>query len=195
MRVVFIADPQKAWELVSHNPTRLDWLEERAIPLKTWHDCALRHWLADSNFPSDQKIREKITAVTGNWSTLLQDFYRLSQSKPLHWEDSLQKLKERLDDLGRARELAQLMGFDDSQPLRERVLRDLAVLEEASAEDLSTIVEGASTTMVNRILHWADLLSLASPVGKKDDGKDYWSVDPMVKSILLCHTGKDAALS
>jgi hypothetical protein len=71
----------------------------------------------------------------------------------------------------------------------------LAILEKASAEDLSTIVEGASTTMVNRILHWARLLSLASSVGKKDDGKDYWSVDPMVKSILLCHTGKDAALS
>ena len=195
MRVVFIADPQKAWELVNQNPTRLDWLEERAIPLKTWHDSALRHWLEDSNFPSDQKIREKITAVTGNWSTLLQDFYRLSQSDPLRWEDSLQKLEERLDDPGRARDLAQLMGFDGSQPLRERVLRDLAILEKASAEDLSTIVEGASTTMVNRILHWARLLSLASSVRKKDDGKDYWSVDPMVKSLLLCHGGKDAALS
>lgn len=195
MRVVFIAAPQKAWELVSQNPTRLDWLEELAIPLKTWHDSALRHWLEDSNFPSDQKIREKITAVTGNWSTLLQDFYRLSQSDPLHWEDSLQKLKERLDDLGRARELSQLMGFDGSQPLQEQVLHGLAVLEEASAEDLSTIVEGASSTMVNQILHWADLLSLASPVGKKDDGKNYWSVDPVVKSILLRHGGKDAALS
>lgn len=195
MRVVFITDPQKAWQLVSQDSSGLVGLEERAIPLKTWHDCALRHWLEDSNFPSDKKIREKIKAVTGNWSTLLQDFYQLSQSDPLHWEDSLQKLKERLDDPGRAREFAQLMGFDGSQPLRERVLRDLAVLEEASAEDLSTIVEGASSTMVNRILHWADLLSLASPVGKKDDGKDYWSVDPVVKSILLRHTGKDAALS
>ncbi|MDL5055387.1 RNA polymerase sigma factor RpoD [Oscillatoria laete-virens NRMC-F 0139] len=194
MRVVFIANPQKAWELVNQNPNRLYWLEERAIPLKTWHDSALRHWLEDSNFPSDQRIRENITAVTGNWSTLLQDFYRLSQSDPLHWENSLQELKERLNDPGRARELVQLMGFDGSQPLRERVLRDLAVLEEASAEDLSTIVEGVSSTMVNRILHWADLLSLASPVGKKDDGKDYWSVDPVVKSILLRYGGKDVAL-
>ena len=184
MRVVFIADPQKAWQLVSQNSTGLVGLEERAIPLKTWHDSALRHWLEDFNFPSDKKIREKIKAVTGNWSTLLQDFYQLSQSAPLHWEDSLQKLKERLDEPGRARELAQLMGFDGSQPLRERVLRDLAVLEEASAEDLIAIVEGASTTMMNRILRWADLLRLASPVGKKDDGKDYWSVDPVVKSIL-----------
>jgi RNA polymerase sigma factor (RpoD-like family) len=195
MRVVFIANPQKAWELVNQNPTRLDWLEERAMPLKTWHDSALRHWLEDSNFPSDQKIREKITAVTGNWSTLLQDFYRLSQSDPLHWEDSLQNLKERLDDPRRARELVQLMGFDNSQPLRERVLRDLAVLEEASAEDLMTIIEDVSTTMVNQIFRWADLLSLASPIGKKSDGKDYWSVDPVVKSIFLGPGGKDATLN
>ncbi len=185
MRVVFIADPQKTWELVSQNSNGLVGLEERAIPLKTWHDSALRHWLEDLNFPSDQKIREKIKAVTGNWSTLLQDFYQLSQSDPLHWFDSLQKLKERLDDPGRTRELAQLMGFDGSQPLQERVLRDLAVLEEASAEDLIDIIgEGTSPKLVNQILGWADLLSLASPVGKKDDGKDYWSVNPVVKSIL-----------
>ena len=180
MRVVFIADPQKAWQLVSQNSTRLDWLEERAIPLKTWRDCALHHWLEDSNFPSEQKIREKITAVTGNWSTLLQDFYQLSQSDPLRWEDSLQKLKERLDEPEFACELAQSIGFDGSQPLREQVLRDLADLEKASAEDLIDLVEGASTRVVNQILIWADLLSLA----KKDDGKDYWSVDPMVRRIL-----------
>jgi RNA polymerase sigma factor (RpoD-like family) len=185
MRVVFIADPQKAWQLVSQNSNGLGWLEEQAIPLKTWHDCALRHWLEDSNFPSDQKIREKITAVTGNWSTLLQDFYRLSQSEPLRWEDSLRKLEERLDDPGRARELAQSMGFDSSQPQREQVLEVLAVWGEASAEDLIDIIgEGTSTNLVNQILSWAELLSLASPLGKKDDGKDYWSVDPLVRRIL-----------
>ena len=185
MRVVFIADPKKAWQLVSQNSTELGWLEERAIPLKTWHDSALRHWLEDSNFPSDQKIREKIKAVTGNWSTLLQKFYQLSQPNPLHWEDSLQKLKEQLDDPGRARELAQLMGFDGSQPQREQVLQVLAVWGEASAEDLINIIgEGTSTKLVNQILSWADLLSLASPLGKKDDGKDYWSLDPAVRRIL-----------
>jgi len=185
MRVVFIADPKKAWQLVSQDSTKLGWLEERVIPLKTWHDSALRHWLEDSNFPSNQKIREKIKAVTGNWSTLLQKFYQLSQSNPLHWEDSLQKLKEQLDDPGRARELAQLMGFDGSQPQREQVLQVLAVWGEASAEDLIDIIgEGTSTNLVNQILRWADLLSLASPLGKKDDGKDYWSLDPVVRRIL-----------
>jgi len=181
-RVVFIANPQMAWDLVSQNATGVDSLVSKEVTifsLKPWHDAALRQWLEDCDFTAkDQEIRKIVTEVTGNWPTLLQNLYKRSKADH-NWEHNLQELKKSLTHSDVIRELADSMGFDCSYPQRRLILRDLATLEEASAEELIGIVEGTSAEIVNQTLRWAEMLRLAFPVGS-----DKWRVDPLVGRIL-----------
>ena len=48
---------------------------------------------------------------------------------------------------------------------------------------LVALVDDIQPDVVTAVLRWADLLSLAYPVGKKD-GKNYWRVEPVVGRIL-----------
>ncbi|GGA23848.1 AAA family ATPase [Okeania sp. KiyG1] len=181
-KIVFMGNFVQAWQSISYN------LKERELTtftLKPWSDAALRHWLDDCHFDSEPTIREKITNVTGNWSFLLQQFYQLTNSEPSQWEEALNNLEQQLQTPEFVREVYLLMGFDDSQPQRQQVLKALANWEnEASVEDLIVLVEDISPEIVNQTLQWADLLSLATPVGSKNDCKNYWRVDPVVGRIL-----------
>ncbi|XWK91608.1 MAG: sigma-70 family RNA polymerase sigma factor [Phormidium sp.] len=185
VRVVFIADPQKAWQLIN-KPKDFDPVKELTISLKPWHDAALRQWLDDCNFTIDRKARQNITAVTGNWSILLQRFYQNSKSDIHHWESHLQKLKDSLHDSQTAREQVLLLGIDRQE--QQKVLRALADLcqfpdDKVSADDLVDLTDGIPAELINKVLRWADLLSLASPAGK-EDGKDLWRINPVVGSLL-----------
>ncbi|NEO52973.1 MAG: sigma-70 family RNA polymerase sigma factor [Okeania sp. SIO3B5] len=185
VRIVFITNPQKAWQLVNQSLI-WDWFKDITVSLKPWHDVALWQWLEDCSFPSKKQVREKITNVTGNWSFLLQKFYKLANSEPSRWQDALDNLEQQLKTTEFAKEVYLSMGFDDSQPQRQQVLKILAELEEASVEDLILLAEdkNISPEMIDKTLQWADLLSLATPVGSKKDGKNYWRVDPVVGRIL-----------
>ncbi|MEG4320934.1 MULTISPECIES: sigma-70 family RNA polymerase sigma factor [unclassified Microcoleus] len=183
MQLVFVADPQKAWQLVNHNSTGFDYSKElRYLSLKPWHDAALRHWLEDVNLPSELEVRNKITEVTGNWSNLLQEFYQFSQADP-RWQDSLAQLKKQFNKSDR---FINSMGFDGCEPQRKQVMTDFAKWgEPATVEDLIELVPDVSPEVVKQTLRWADLLSLVSCSGnKKQDGKDYWEIDSVVGCLL-----------
>ncbi|MEK0195744.1 hypothetical protein, partial [Microcoleus anatoxicus] len=61
IQLVFIADPQKAWQLVNYSSRGFDSFKDmRFFSLKPWHDAALRHWLEDANLPSELEVRKKI---------------------------------------------------------------------------------------------------------------------------------------
>ncbi len=186
VRVVFIADAQKAWQLISKNSTEFDSVKALSIGLKPWHAAALRQWLQDFNFPNDQVACEKITAVTGNWPILLQRFYQNSKSDIHRWESHLQKLKDSFHDSQTARQQVLLLGIDRQE--QQKVLRALADLcqfpdDKVSADDLVDLTDGIPAELINKVLRWADLLSLASPAGK-EDGKDLWRINPVVGSLL-----------
>jgi RNA polymerase sigma factor (sigma-70 family) len=183
MQLVFVADSQKAWQLVNHNSTGVDSSKElRYLSLKPWHDAALRHWLEDVNLPSELEVRKKITEVTGNWSNLLQEFYKFSQADP-RWQDSLAELKNQFN---KSDKLINSMGFDGCEPQRKQVMTDFAKWgEPATVEDLIDLVPDVSPEVVKQTLRWADLLSLVSRSGnKKQDGKDYWEIDSVVGCLL-----------
>ncbi|NET25872.1 AAA family ATPase [Okeania sp. SIO1I7] len=181
-KIVFMGNSEQAWQSISYN------LKERELTtftLKPWSDAALRHWLDDCHFDSEPTIREKITNITGNWSFLLQQFYQLTNSEPSRWQEALDNLEQQLKTPEFLREVYLSMGFDDSQSQRKQVLKALANWEnEASVEDLIVLVEDISPEIINQTLQWADLLSLATPVGSKNDGKNYWRIDPVVGRIL-----------
>jgi|GEM_PF-620335 len=184
IQLVFVADPQKAWQLVIHNSTGFDCFKElRFFSLKPWHDAALRHWLEDAKLPSGLEVRKKITEVTGNWSNLLQKFYQFSQANPHCWQDSLGELKHQFNNSDK---LINSMGFDGCEPQRKLVMRTLAEWGEAAAvEELIEVLDDVSPEIVKQTLRWAELLSLVSHLGnQKQDGKDYWQIDPVVGRLL-----------
>ncbi|MEZ2230363.1 AAA family ATPase [Microcoleus sp.] len=184
IQLVFIADPQKAWQLVIHNWTGFDSFKDlRFFSLKPWHDAALRHWLEDVNLPSELEVRKKIAAVTGNWSNLLQEFYQFAQANPHCWQDSFGELTKQFN---KSDKLINSMGFDGCEPQRKLVMRTLAQWGEAAAvEELIEVLDDVSPEVVKQTLRWADLLSLVSHLGnQKQDGKDYWQIDPVVCRLL-----------
>ncbi|WP_445301078.1 AAA family ATPase [Microcoleus sp. D2_18a_B4] len=184
IQLVFVADPQKAWQLVIHNSIGLDSFKElRFFSLKPWHDAALRHWLEDAKLPRELEVRKKITAVTGNWSNLLQEFYQFAQANPHCWPNSLAELKNQFN---KSDKLINSMGFDGCEPQRKLVMRTLAQWGEAAAvEELIEVLDDVSPEIVKQTLKWADLLSLVSHLGnQKQNGKDYWQIDPVVGRLL-----------
>lgn len=184
IQLVFVADPQKAWQLVIYNSTGFDCFKElRFFSLKPWHDAALRHWLEDAKLPSGLEVRKKITEVTGNWSNLLQEFYQFSQANPHCWQDSLAELKNQFKN---SHKLINSMGFDGCEPQRKLVMRTLAQWGEAAAvEELIEVLDDVSPEIVKQTLRWAELLSLVSHLGnQKQDRKDYWQIDPVVGCLL-----------
>jgi hypothetical protein len=184
IQLAFVADPQKVLELVNYSSTGFDYFKEvRYFSLKPWHDAALRHWLEDSKLPSGLEVRKKITEVTGNWSNLLQKFYQFSQANPHRWQDSLGELKNQFNNTDK---LINSMGFDGCEPQRKLVMRTLAQWREAAAvEELIEFLDDVSPEIVKQTLRWAELLSLVSHLGnQKQDGKDYWQIDPVVGRLL-----------
>ncbi|MDY7004428.1 MAG: sigma-70 family RNA polymerase sigma factor [Cyanobacteriota bacterium] len=184
-KIVFMGNSEQAWQSISYN---LKEKELTTLTLKPWSDAALRHWLDDCHFDSEPTVREKITNVTGNWSFLLQQFYQLANSEPSRWQDALADWEQQLETPDFVREVYLSMGFDDSQPQRQQVLKALADWEnEASVEDLILLAEdkNISPEIIKKTLQWADLLSLVNPVGsEKNDGKNYWKINPVVGRLL-----------
>jgi len=182
VRVIFVADSQTAWRLVSQDHTKLDTLTSQGLTifsLKPWHDAALRQWLDDCGFgPQDQQGRAKIADITGSWPKFLQHFYEHAESDPHRWEPSLKALEDLLKTPDFANEWAHLLGFDRNAP--RKVLRDLATWgEEVSTEEFVGLVEGISPEIVYQSLRWGERLSLVSPLGN-----DRWSVNSVVSRVL-----------
>ena len=184
IQLAFVADTQKVWQLVNYSSTGFDYFKEvRYFSLKPWHDAALRHWLEDAKLPSGLEVRKKITEVTGNWSNLLQKFFQFSQANPHRWQDSLAELKHQFNN---SDQLINSMGFDGCEPQIKLVMRTLAQWGEAAAvEELIEVLDDVSPEIVKQTLRWAELLSLVSHLGnQKQDGKDYWQIDPVVGRLL-----------
>jgi len=176
VHIAFVADPEAAWRSAGqHSPGGE--LSIQTISLKPWHDAALRQWLDDCGLPSDKSSRERITHITGNWPILLRRFYQRSNADPHRWKHYLEELDTTLHDPKVADELVRSLGLTVHEP--RKVLRDLAALGEASAEDLAGVIEDVPGDIVQQSLRWADLLSLVIPAGHSS-----WRIDPWVGRLL-----------
>lgn len=179
VRIAFVADPAITWRLTIL-PGNMIAPQVTTFSLQPWNDAALRQWLLDHNIPVKKEGRERITQVTGNWPLLLEQFYERVRRDPDQWEAALQQLDSAFIDPRVIASLVRALGLDN--PLRRRILRDLAILGEASVEDLSGVVDGVSAEMVKPVIDWADRLSLVRLVSDK-----LWRVQPLVESVLKLH--------
>ncbi|MBI1762301.1 MAG: hypothetical protein HYR56_12785 [Acidobacteria bacterium] len=189
VRVAFIADPAKAWNLLNQQQTPFELLPGKgatAYSLKPWHDDALRQWLDDRSFSIDDDARERITAVTGNWPMLLEYFYQRSQIDSFSWMDHLRATAKDLRDKPAARDLARALGVDQTALGQSHLhaLRVLLALEKEGAQTLEELHKSLnqmtemSESAIKRVLWWAELLSLAQRVGPR------WRVDHLVGRVL-----------
>ncbi len=189
VRVAFIADPPKAWNLLNQQQTPFELLPGKgatAYSLKPWHDDALRQWLDDRSFNIDEDARERITAVTGNWPMLLEYFYQRSQIDSFSWMDHLRATAKDLRDKPVARDLARALGVDQAALGQSHLhaLRVMLALEregEQTLEELHKLLNQSteiSESTIKRVLWWAELLCLAQRVGPR------WRVDHLVGRVL-----------
>jgi hypothetical protein len=181
VRVVFIADPQRTWALMDQKAHTLQLLKSKGLTifsLKPWHDSALRQWLVDCDFgPINEQGRKRITEITGNWPNLLKEFYRRSKSDPHQWSQYLDELAQMLNRRKEANALSKEMGLVGNQA--QRVLKDLATLEEATVEELIGVIDDVPAEVVNQCIGWAELLNIVIPIGN-----EVYQVDPIVSRIL-----------
>jgi hypothetical protein len=180
VKVVFAADPERLWNVLSSTSgAGLVGEEQRALVVSAspWRDAAIRQFLEDSNLGGDRAVRDELKRLTGNWPGLIGEFRIQNRSSP-----SVLTALSRLSDLWsdeawRARMLA-AWGMN-VEPIIARVLRDFAIVGDATADDLSGVLTGTTRSEVERVINWAELLALVEPRG---DGK--WAVESTLQRML-----------
>ncbi|MBI3801876.1 MAG: hypothetical protein HY268_33510 [Deltaproteobacteria bacterium] len=176
-KVLFLADPQLTWQIVS--PVDLTLINNwSTFTLSPWHDSALRAWLDDCGFTINKVGREDISAVTGNWPFLLESFYQKAKNDSHNWRRYLDEIEQRFKNPDDVRKWARLMGIVEHTP-QFVVLSDLAELEGATSSDLAGVIDNVEEETIHQSLRWANLLSLARPVGN-----GFYQVDRVVARIL-----------
>lgn len=151
LHVLFIADPQKSWQLVKSGELfeHLDRTE-----LRQWRDGFVRQWLTDLELSSTPEDRKLIEQRIGYWPMLLQE---LGAAKGATVKTRLEALKEPKSPAA-IQATAQAFGLDIEEPLA--LLNEMVALKTPeTAEDLS-ILTSMDAELVHQSLAWAKLLGL-----------------------------------
>ena len=107
----------------------------------------------------------------------MRQLHGASLDDPGHFELHIQKIADSLVSTAWATEISRSLGLYLSEPAT--LLTTLVQLERATQEELTYVVDGASSDSIRRSLRWADLLGLATRTRSNE-----WVVDPVVARIL-----------
>jgi hypothetical protein len=181
--VVFLADPAAAWGLASDRAVIEPMIADRrlsSISLQPWHRAALNSWLGDCSIGSNALEEEKkISAATGSWPFLLEQFRGLIVTGGMNWQAALENLRDQLNDSGLRP--AYLEAFGLKLALPAKVLKAMVDLGgAASMEVLTGLVDGVSRQECEAAFYWADRLTLIQPGLTSGE----WVVDPVVQDLL-----------
>lgn len=179
VRVAFVANPTTAWQIVNDETNCLDDLILAGVTtfsLRPLHDAALRQWLDDLRFVSDQAVRERIAEATGNWLILLCRFFGHARPETLMIERGLIELSKEAQKRGAVSELAGLWGLDNPEALRTFQYLDTGA---ATADELAQSLNDVMPEVMQKRLLWAYHLGLINSLG---DGR--WCIDKAVSQSL-----------
>ena len=181
VKVVFEADPQRLWSLISSVGGH--WLPEdqdhRAliVTITPWKDEAVRQFLEDSDVSIANAARNELRRLTGNWPGLISEFREQLSASPTT-SVALEKLSGSWEqESWRTAALAN-WGLSTA-PVLADVMRDFAEVGDATAADLAGVLANVSPDEVDRIIYWAELLALVEPC---PGGK--WAVEPTLQRML-----------
>lgn len=181
--VVFMADPAATWGLSSDRATIDPMISDRrlnSMSLQPWHRAALNAWLGDCTIGSNALDEEKeISAATGGWPFLLEQFRSLISSGNMNWQAALASLRAQLKDATARSSYLEAFGLKQVVPVK--VLKAIVELGgSASQEVLAGLVEGVSKPEIEAAFYWADRLNLIQPGRQSGE----WVVDPVVLELL-----------
>jgi hypothetical protein len=169
LRVIFIADPETAWDLSAGDaglppgPTELS--------LKPWREAAVRRWMEDVEFGTASNCCEQILEQTGGWGLLVHALGEACRGRSHSWREQLESLRRGWPADPRWDECRRL------PPGALPALRQMADFEEpVSSGDLADFAPGAD---VPRVLRWADRLGFA-----REQEAETWVLDRQVRSIV-----------
>ena len=185
--VVFLADPAATWGLIPDRSTIESMVADRrlsSLSLQPWHRAALNAWLGDCTIGSNALDEErKITATTGRWPILLEQFRGLIVTGNMSWQSALDDLCRQLNDVGARNSYMEAFGLKQEAPLK--VLKSVVDLGgSASPEVLTGLIEGMSKPVIEAAFYWADRLNLIQPGQQSGE----WTVDPVVHELLKDRT-------
>jgi hypothetical protein len=181
--VVFLADPAAAWGLISDRTIIEPMIADRSlnsISLQPWHRAALNGWLGDCSIGSNALEEEKkISAATGGWPFLLDQFRSLINTGNMSWQAALENVVAQLKDASARPSYLEAFGLKQEVPVK--VLKAIVDLDgTASQEVLTGLVDGVSKPEIEAAFYWADRLNLIQPGQQTGD----WVVDPVVQELL-----------
>jgi hypothetical protein len=143
--------------------------------LKPWSDEALRRLLDVIGVVDDAAQRQRISEVTGNWHSPLQEMASSVYREPHKLGAFLDELSGRLKDIANQDQLLELPGNARS------VLNAVAQLapDVVGPDDLLMLVPDlGAPEWIRRVLVWADRLQYAQPAGP-----DKWALHPFVARL------------
>ncbi len=180
LRVVFLCDPSRLWQMLPpDNPVPdLQGIEAALITLAPWADEALRVWLDDCQINATPDERRAVAAATGNWPLVLYRFLELARAAT-SWRDAIATLEQELSpgtEFGAL--VLQRLGLD--HPEAGRIFRQLVELGEATEQELAdTLGEEHGPHGVQKTMAWARMLNLAS-----FGSGNLFQADPLVARLL-----------
>ena len=177
--IAFEAGPEGAWVL-EEDPEGLVGLEAQGVALVTlqpWHADALQRWLSEGGLHTAEE-RRRVVALTGSWPFLLQ---RLQSASSVSLRSAIESFTPVGSDPDLARAFLGALGLGAAGPQRE-VLLSLALTDSGDGAAPERLAREASQplALVERVLRWADRLSLARPVR---NGR--WRPNAIVANALM----------
>jgi hypothetical protein len=143
--------------------------------LRPWSNSTQQLWLEEIGLiPGDPDGRQRVTEVTGNWSLLLHAVGARCKSEPHKWREHLTAFSR---DLVVQPEWRQAIGIPQGAIHIIRMMAELDV--PISVDDFTALEPDLTVDHVERVLRWADVLSL---VRKESQAK--WKLDPVVRRLV-----------
>lgn len=190
VHVLFAADPKSAGAFIldlAEEPDCLQRLGVNEISLEAWKDAALRRWLDDCGFRVEQPLLEQVSRFTGNWPSLLYEFFQFSKAGKLKVDAGLKPLEERLQNPEHGDKLCRAFGIT---PELQVVLSVFFQFPEGlSVEEATLLIETFDADKTRRVIQLARNLNLLVPAVRDlwsvDSWRvDSWRLDPLVVKIL-----------
>jgi hypothetical protein len=178
VRVIFLADPKKAWSWVQQDTAkreRLNALGVSEMSLTPWHENAIRRWLIDAGLgPGGGGGAERFARATGSWGEILHEAASRCEKGLHQWEKHLDDFEA---SIVTSRELL------DRFEIREESLPALKVLADMDSElnldGLVDLLGDAEPGDLRQVMDWAELLSYVTRTGVNQ-----WRIDHMVGHLL-----------
>lgn len=170
VRVVFVADPPKLWnlDLDESLSSRID-----RVQLHPWTASILDRWLDDNSFTRVQTGVDQLMEVSGGWGSLIQSLAHECGDQKHLWVEKLPSLSDQWTAVTIQRDVLQL----PSEP--EQLLKSWLTFDSdapLSIEDLNELLEGEP---VEKFVEWASGLSYIQPAQN-----DAWLVNSLVARCL-----------